>query len=301
MLISHKQQADQTLSITFGSLLEATERPEEIRLESRYLESRTSHNPKPPFLTTGQITPEALHTWEMSCMQCFLHKKVKDNEKDLIIQDWYLNNQEEFNALSFKEHIVEHPFNEWAVDIQSQNILLQETTSHLNNINLLYYLESHMNPELATDYHVEGITEINLRRWIEKAEECLSEHSNEDEHNSNNKTFVRLPSLSENERQLLHDNNGYFKHCEPFTSHTSSVCLKGFPDGMSHKILMSATITARKFKKDDKVVASVGVNKVMESTVAVMMPSVALGNDTDSGEESSLVLIGEELVEELVA
>ncbi|KAG1868723.1 hypothetical protein C8R48DRAFT_771505 [Suillus tomentosus] len=122
---------------------------------------------KPPFLITGQIMPEALQGWEMSCMQFFLHKEVKDDEKvkkvawgmqDTIIQDWYLNNQEELEELSFREFIAvvhnywlptdwadavhrkilasvqgSHSFSEWAIDIQSQNTLLHDTISHLSD------------------------------------------------------------------------------------------------------------------------------------------------------------------------
>ncbi|KAG1804740.1 uncharacterized protein HD556DRAFT_1226393, partial [Suillus plorans] len=354
---------------------------------------------KPPFLTAGQITPEALRAWEMGCMQFFLHKEVKDDEKvkkvawgmqDPIVQDWYLNNQEEFDALSFKDYLGEvrdywlptdwsdsvrrkmlasvqgqRPFSEWAVDIQSQNTLLRDTASHLDDVNLLYHLESHMNPELAGDYYAENIAETELRKWIEKVrlldekrlrylarqkeavETALRAERNRSTAHKNvlpnartktntsqtTKAFVRLPPLSDNERQLLRDNDGCFKCREPFAGHTSAVCPKGFPDGATYKALTSATITAKKFKRDGKVVAAVEINESGESTVAVVMPSAALGNGSDSGEEcvaplqtshlrwtclvdgpavssplsvsalidhgSSLVLIGEDLVSQL--
>lgn len=160
---------------------------------------------KPPTLSAGQITPEILRAWENGCTQFFLHKEVKDDEKvkkvawgmqDPIVQDWYLNDQAKFDALTFAEYMKEvrtywlptdwvdtvcrkmlasvqgqRPFSEWAIDIQSQNTLLRGTTSHLDDKNLLYHLEAHMNSDLAADYHAEGISEPILRKWIEKV--CL--------------------------------------------------------------------------------------------------------------------------------
>ncbi|KAG1896721.1 uncharacterized protein F5891DRAFT_983321 [Suillus fuscotomentosus] len=44
--MTHSDHINHNYSSQLGPLLEATERPEEIRLESRYIESRTSHNQK---------------------------------------------------------------------------------------------------------------------------------------------------------------------------------------------------------------------------------------------------------------
>ncbi|KAG1758935.1 hypothetical protein EDD22DRAFT_956371 [Suillus occidentalis] len=217
---------------------------------------------KPPFLTVGQLTPEVLKAWEQSCNQFFLHRKTKDEDKvrkvawgmqDPLIQDWYLNNQDRLDKLAFKEKMLvstqgQHPFSKWAIDVQSQNTLLCGTVSHLTDIYLLYYLESHMNADLAANYYTEGISEKDLHEWIEKV--CLLDerrlcylacfdttlcadrtHSNADkktvvgnntsrlvEQSTSNttstnsgKTFTRLPTLSDTEHQLLRDNNGCFK------------------------------------------------------------------------------------------
>ncbi|KAG2138055.1 uncharacterized protein EDB93DRAFT_726219 [Suillus bovinus] len=157
---------------------------------------------KPPFLTMGEVTPEALRSWEMGCAQFFMHKNVPEEDmvkkvawgmQDPRIQDWYLMNQEEIDAMSFKKYMAEvrniwlplgwadtvrrkmlastqgqRPFSEWAIDVQSQTILLRGTASHLPDINILYHLESHMNAELAVDYHAENVEEGDLRKWIEK-------------------------------------------------------------------------------------------------------------------------------------
>ncbi|KAG1839529.1 hypothetical protein F4604DRAFT_1599551, partial [Suillus subluteus] len=360
---------------------------------------------KPPFLTLGEVTPEALRSWEMGCTQFFMHKGIPDEDmvkkiawgmQDPRIQDWYSTNQEEIDAMTFKEYMAEvrsiwlplgwadtvrrkmlastqgqRPFSEWVIDVQSQNTLLRGTASHLPDVNILYHLESHMNAELAADYHAENVVEEDLRKWIEKvrildekrlrylarqkeavevalrAERARSNvdkktntYSRSTTNNNStakgtsgtSKNFTRLPSLTDAERQLLRDNDGCFKCREPFAGHGSSNCTKGFPDGATYKTLTASLIAAKKAKKGKDVVAAVGVDDDCD-TVAVVMPSAVLGNGTDSGEEcvaplqtphlrwdclvdgpgvsspinvsalidhgSSLVLIGEELVNKL--
>lgn len=119
---------------------------------------------EPPFLTAGQLTPEALKAWEMSCNQFFLHKDTKDEDKvkkvawgmqDPLIQDWYLTDQERLEKLTFKEYINEvrsyflprgwsdilrrkmlastqgqRPFSEWAVEVLSQNTPSRHRFAH---------------------------------------------------------------------------------------------------------------------------------------------------------------------------
>jgi len=294
---------------------------------------------KLPFLTAGEVTPEALWAWEMGCIQFFRHKDVPEDEmvgkvawgmQDPWIQDWYLTNQEEIDVLSFKEYMAkvqkiwlpiswadtvcckmlasnqgQHPFSEWAINVQSQNMLLRGTTWHLTDVNILYHLESHIKANLATDYHTEHVDETNLWLWIEKVHmldgKCLcylarqkkaventlhSEHacsSNDKKLNSNThsnvrtntqnkdtmKLFIWLPTLTDMERQLLCNNDGCFKCCKPFAGHTSSNCAKGFLDGAMYKMLTASAVLAKKQKKKE-----------------VVMPSAVLRNGTDSGEES---------------
>ncbi|KAG1797477.1 uncharacterized protein HD556DRAFT_1212875, partial [Suillus plorans] len=171
----------------------------------------------------------------------------------------------------------QRPFHEWAVDVQGHNTLLRGTPSHLKNDSILYHLEAHMNTELAANYQAKNITETNLRKWIEKVrlldERCLwylvrqkdtveaalraerarsagekkliagtrfnskAGQSTNTTVTGSNKTFTRLPSLTEDEHQLLCDNNGCFKCREPFAGHGSATCKKGFPDGAMYKTL----------------------------------------------------------------
>ncbi|KAG2072905.1 hypothetical protein BDR04DRAFT_1116616 [Suillus decipiens] len=145
---------------------------------------------KPPFLTLGEVMPEALRSWEIGCYQFFMHKNIPEED-----MDWYLTNQEEIDVMMFKEYMAkvchlwlslgwvdtvrckmlastqgQCPFSKWAIKIQSKNTLLQGTASHLPDVSILYHLESHMNTELTADYHAEKIVEEDLCNWIEKAE-----------------------------------------------------------------------------------------------------------------------------------
>ncbi|KAG1789418.1 uncharacterized protein HD556DRAFT_1447033 [Suillus plorans] len=308
---------------------------------------------KPPSLTAGEISPEVFRAWEMGCRQFFMHKEIPEGEmvkkvawgmQEPIIQDWYLNDQDRFNKLSFADYIKEvhaywlpadwadsvrqkmlsstqgqKPFNEWAVEVQSKNTLLRDSTLHLNDTNLKYHLESHMHPDLAAEYRTEQITETNLRKWIEKvrlldekrlrhlakhkeaaeaawrakrgetttdrrlaSSSCFNSKAGQTTSSStSSKPFTRLPPLTDDERQLLRDNEGCFKCREPFVHHSSSNCSKGFPDGATYKSLTAASVAAKKGRKGTTTVAAVGI----QDTVAVVMPSAALGDGTDSGEE----------------
>ncbi|KAG1793834.1 uncharacterized protein HD556DRAFT_1191829, partial [Suillus plorans] len=308
---------------------------------------------KPPSLTAGEISPEVFRAWEMGCRQFFMHKEIPEGEmvkkvawgmQEPIIQDWYLNDQDRFNKLSFADYIKEvraywlpadwadsvrqkmlsstqgqKPFNEWAVEVQSKNTLLRDSTSHLNDTNLKYHLESHMHPDLAAEYHTEQITKTDLRKWIEKVRlldekrlRHLAKHKEAAEaawrakrgetttdrrlasssrfnskagqttsSSTSSKPFTRLPPLTDDECQLLRDNEGCFKCREPFVHHSSSNCSKGFPDGATYKSLTAASVAAKKGRKGTTTVAAVEI----QDTVAVVMPSAALGDGTDSGEE----------------
>ena len=93
-------------------------------------------------------------------------------------------------------------------------------------------------------------------------------------------TFVHVPPLTDEEQSLLRKNDGCFKCHELFAKHTTATCGNGFPDGTTYKPVTAATIAAKKGKRNSRRVASVDV----ASTVAVVMPSVALGDGTDSDE-----------------
>ncbi|KAG1785106.1 uncharacterized protein HD556DRAFT_1451069 [Suillus plorans] len=215
----------------------------------------------------------------------------------------------------------QQPFHEWAVNFQGQNTLLRGTLSHLKDDSILYHLEAHMNSDLAADYQAENITETKLCKWIEKVwlldERCLryvvqqkdtmeaalrAEHARSaggkkltvgtcfnskagqmtNNASSASKPFTCLPSLTEDECQLLCDNDGCFKCREPFAGHGSATCKKGFPNGATYKTLMAVLIVSKRAKKDKGIIAAVEAEE--SDTVAVVMPSTVL-EGSDSGEE----------------
>ncbi|KAG2746332.1 hypothetical protein P692DRAFT_20820289 [Suillus brevipes Sb2] len=59
---------------------------------------------------------------------------------------------------------------------------------------------------------------------------------------SSSRPFIRLPPLTDNERQLLRDNEGCFKCREPFVQHSSNNCPNGFPDGATYKPFTAAGV-----------------------------------------------------------
>ncbi|KAG2073366.1 hypothetical protein BDR04DRAFT_1116284 [Suillus decipiens] len=268
---------------------------------------------KSPFLTTGQISPEGLCAWEMGCAQLFLHKEVKDDEKvkkvawdfmDKVHTHWLPTDWVEIIQCKLLATVQgQCTFTKWAIEIQSQNTLLCGTTSHLTDVHILYHLESHMNVDLAADCCTEKKEAVNSAICTEHAcitvtykrpEGCekLEWHTVTKPNNPTSsrptKDFVRLPQLTEKERQLLHDNEGCYKCQEPFTGHTSSNCTKGFSDGATYKPVTAASIAAKKMKKKVGVVTVLNVDETNDdesNTVAVIMPSAVLGNGTDSGKE----------------
>lgn len=208
-------------------------------------------------------------------------------------------------------------FNDWAIEIQGQNALLRGTPSHMTELALRHHLEAHMQPDLRIEYRSENIAAIEkFRPWTEKirlldekrlriianqkeavetamrAERARnggdkkltssSQYNSNAGRTTNGKTgaFVRVPPLTEDERTLLRENDGCFKCREPFAKHTTSNCTNGFPDGATYKTVTAATIAAKKAKKSGNTVAAVEV----ANTVAVVMPSAALGNGSDSEE-----------------
>ncbi|KAG1761950.1 hypothetical protein EDD22DRAFT_894206 [Suillus occidentalis] len=80
---------------------------------------------------------------------------------------------------------------------------------------------------------------------------------------SSSRPFTRLPRLTDDERQLLRDNEGCFKCREPFVQHSSNNCPEGFPNGATYTPLTAASISAKKSP----------------------MPSAVLGYESDSSEE----------------
>ncbi|KAI6011596.1 hypothetical protein EDC04DRAFT_2580428, partial [Pisolithus marmoratus] len=147
-------------------------------------------------------TPEALRAWELGCINFFRQKgvaaedqviKVVGNLLDPHIQDWYSNNGDHLMALSFMEFMAEvckywlpsdwaasvrqkmllsmqgtKAFHLWAVEIESLNVLLHGSESYLSEVHLRFHLESHMNADLAMEYHMTLLSkETDFHAWLD--------------------------------------------------------------------------------------------------------------------------------------
>lgn len=100
---------------------------------------------------------------------------------------------------------------------------------------------------------------------------------------------ARLPPLTAAERALLQAHEGCFKCCRPYAEHLVNACPNGFPEKATYKTLTEADTLAVK-KKHGKAMKAAAVLPVAASIpapvavapVAVVMPSVVLGNGSDS-------------------
>ena len=139
----------------------------------------------------------------MGCLQFFRQKEVagKDqvgkvawNLQDSRVQDWYSNECDRFNALTFAEFIKEvrsywlssnwadivrqkvlsstqgdKAFCVWAAEVQNRNVLLRGELSRLPEEQLRFHLESRMHLDVLAEYRVAQISEEkDFRKWIEK-------------------------------------------------------------------------------------------------------------------------------------
>ena len=314
---------------------------------------------KPPLLTAGDITPEALRAWEMGCLQFFRQKglaeeeqvgKVAWNLQDLRVQDWYSHDCERLNAMTFTDFMKEvrsywlpsdwadsicqkmlsstqgdKAFHVWAAEVQSQNVLLWGSPSYLPDDNLRFHLESHMHKDLLAEYRAGKVdAEQDLRQWIvavrkldEKRLDDLTQQkavvaeairasrsfpasrstsAGTTKASLDDKARSHVPRLTTEERKLLQDNAGCFKCRQFFQSHTLSTCTNDFPDAKGYKTLTAADVEATRIKKRAKPIAAViedepivkraraSVEEIVEP-IAVVMPSAALGNGSESGDE----------------
>ncbi|KAH9946554.1 hypothetical protein B0H21DRAFT_693496 [Amylocystis lapponica] len=69
-----------------------------------------------PLLTTGKLTPQVLVNWEHACHQYFKEKDVDEAKKvakvtgglqDELIRDWYYNDADRFNGLTWTASVKE--------------------------------------------------------------------------------------------------------------------------------------------------------------------------------------------------
>ena len=215
-------------------------------------------------------------------------------------------------------HQGSHPFHEWVIDVQTQNTMLANHDGHMNDQGLRFHFEANMNKDLALQYRSsDARTEVALRFWVKKVKK-LDEKRLRDARilretiemslrpgfknrpssdpdrkpkpftsgppaGSPSSSSPRLPALTDDECKILRDNSRCFKCCLPFQSHTSHDCPNGFPNAATYKSL-SLDDVKRLQKKSIANKTSVAAVE-SEELVAVIMPSAALGDGTDSGDE----------------
>ena len=162
-----------------------------------------SSNPKvPPTLTAGRVTPEVLHQWERACKEYFRVKGVTQKKKvesvlsrlrDLHIADWAEANEANLVQLDFSEFMErlrgqvlekdwdrkiklamlaskqgDHPFHEWAYEMQTRNALLRGRPYHFVDNALRETLENNMDQGLELRVRRLAIeATVALRDWIE--------------------------------------------------------------------------------------------------------------------------------------
>ncbi|KAH9939459.1 hypothetical protein B0H21DRAFT_698417 [Amylocystis lapponica] len=124
-----------------------------------------------PLLTSRKITPQVLTNWEHACRVYFKEKDVANAKKvakvtgglqDELVRDWYFNDADTLDALSWANFLKEmrkrwlpkgwvdrtltdllrsrqrddEPFEDWVISIEKLNTLLRGTTAHLDNTHL---------------------------------------------------------------------------------------------------------------------------------------------------------------------
>ena len=141
---------------------------------------------RPPHLSNGEISPKSVKDFENHCLNYFVNAKngIEDNvkvtrilgcfENDLV-NDWISVHRDRFTKLSFEVFMVEfharwlphdweqdlrskilsarlYPkkqcFEEWAAAIQSINISLRGTPSHLDDDHIRLQLEAGLDEDL---------------------------------------------------------------------------------------------------------------------------------------------------------
>ncbi|KAI6140556.1 hypothetical protein EDD17DRAFT_1801038 [Pisolithus thermaeus] len=268
----------------------------------------------PPVLTAGDITPEALHAWELGCLNYFRQKgtaaedqvaKVAGNLLDPRIQDWYSNNGDHLMALSFAEFMTEKmlsstqetkPFHLWAVEIESLNVLLCGSESYLSEVHLRFHLESHMNADLAAEYRMTLLAkETNFHAWLDMPFQPSRVANTGTTAKTDGKLHTHIPPLTVEEHQLLKDNSGCFKCRRFFQTHTTPTCPNEFPEPKGYKTLTIEDVEAARKKRAKPVAAVIKdepapkrprFTEVKDTdAITVVMPSAALGSGSESEDE----------------
>jgi hypothetical protein len=160
---------------------------------------------RPPRLSDGEILPRAVRNFEHHCQNYFVNAKegVADNERvarilscfdDYLVNDWIAVDRDRLITLTFEQFMTEfrtrwlplnwerelrvqvlsarfNPkrirFGAWAYQVQSLNVSLRGTPSHLDEHWMRLQLQANFDEELrllAQEANVNEITDLHL--WV---------------------------------------------------------------------------------------------------------------------------------------
>ena len=256
---------------------------------------------RPPQLSNGDISPKSVKDFENHCLNYFVNAKggIEDNlkvsrilgcfENDLI-NDWVSVNRERFTTLSFANFMIEfrerwlphdweqslrskilsarlypkkNRFEDWAASIQSMNVSLRGTPSHLDDDRIRLQLEAGLDEDLQTAARdAKAHEELSLHPWIAKIKDLDNRRviqrkrvaeAVEEAMKSNKKPFSSSsryantsdpkpnppsasstrdfpPKLTEEERRLLMEFFGCLKCRKFFAGHRAHQCTTRLQD-----------------------------------------------------------------------
>ena len=289
---------------------------------------------RPPQLSNGDITPKSVKDFENHCLNYFVNAKggIEDNlkvsrilgcfENDLV-NDWISINRERFTTLTFPEFMVEfrarwlphdweqsvcskilsarlypkkQKFEEWASYIQSLNVSLRGTPSHLDDNRIRLQLEAGLDEELQTAARdAKAHDEESLHPWIskikdldnrrivqrkrvaEQVEEAMkankkpftssSRYANtpDKKPGSNSSTREFPPKLTEEERRLLMEHQGCLKCRRFYAGHRAPQCTSTI-SGKGYKTLTAQDAQRAKAAQNSKGSSSSQINTVAAIT-----------------------------------
>lgn len=261
--------------------------------------SNTNSQNKPPIINHGDVTPELCYQIEKAFKGFFAHKGIKADEQvprclysfqDHWIEEWIATHSNELVLLSFADFMLkfrslvlvkgwqgklktsilgmrqeDRRFNEFYNLLDSRNILLRGSSSHLDQAKVRETLESSMTKELSGRVEYEKVDQITVfEDWIAevrrvddymftKREErariprraALAEPSRNANTSSSSAPATasssssapkaeyregdRPKKMTQEERDLLAANGGCFKCRRLFVYHMSGDCINRYP------------------------------------------------------------------------
>jgi hypothetical protein len=156
---------------------------------------------RPPTLTSGDMNPALMCSFENACLGYFEHKEIEADKQvckilaclqDSHVQGWISVDHDHFLALSFADFMTKFcavylpkdweeithiellgmtqgnlAFRDFSIDVQSKNALLRNTPSYLTKELLHHHIESRMNQKLALRCRLEKISLIEkFKQWL---------------------------------------------------------------------------------------------------------------------------------------